>query len=181
MATDRLRAAKPGTVHTASRIVSHPVLGGFRLEARPEGLSSVRFVSAEEAARGEGDEGPRNSEASDWLERSAAQLIEYLLGDRSVFELPLVLEGTPFQRKVWETLLEIPHGQTVSYGRLSKAIGMPTAMRAVAGACGRNPVVLVVPCHRVIAADGGIGGFGGGVWRKKWLLEKENPAAGPMF
>ena len=88
-------------------------------------------------------------------------------------DVPLDLHGTEFQRAVWEAMRAIPPGQTVSYSGLAAAIGHPKAYRAVAQACARNPLPIVVPCHRVIASGGGLGGFSGGLWRKKTLLERE--------
>src|SRR5262249_46745434 len=101
------------------------------------------------------------------------QLTEYFGGGRAEFELPLLPEGTPFQRKVWNALCEIPYGETISYGELARRIGQPTAARAVGLANGSNPLPIVVPCHRVIGADGSLTGFGGGIERKRWLLAHE--------
>ena len=101
------------------------------------------------------------------------QLLEYLEGKRTGFELPLDLRGTPFQRAVWQALLEIPYGQTSSYGDVASALGRPGAMRAVGSANGANPVPLIVPCHRVIAAGGKLGGYGGGLDLKRRLLAME--------
>jgi AraC family transcriptional regulator, regulatory protein of adaptative response / methylated-DNA-[protein]-cysteine methyltransferase len=101
------------------------------------------------------------------------QLGEYFAGERRVFDLPLHEPGTPFQERVWAALREIPCGQTRSYGGLARALGDPAAVRAVAQANGRNRIAILVPCHRVIGADGGLGGYGGGVWRKRRLLEIE--------
>jgi len=101
------------------------------------------------------------------------QLQAYFAGEREDFDMPLGLHGTPFQRRVWAALQEIPYGETISYGELARWVGSPGASRAVGSANGRNPVAIVVPCHRVIAADGGLGGYGGGLDRKTWLLEHE--------
>ena len=101
------------------------------------------------------------------------QLAEYFDGTREDFELPLELTGTEFQRQVWVELTAIPFGQTVSYGDLARAIGKPTAVRAVGAANGDNPVSIIVPCHRVIGSDGGLTGYGGGLERKEWLLRHE--------
>jgi AraC family transcriptional regulator, regulatory protein of adaptative response / methylated-DNA-[protein]-cysteine methyltransferase len=108
-----------------------------------------------------------------YLERLEVELSEYFAGKRKVFDLPLVEPGTPFQERVWAALREIPFGETRSYAELARAIGNPAAVRAVAQANGRNRIAVLVPCHRVIGSDGGIGGYGGGVWRKKRLLEIE--------
>ena len=107
------------------------------------------------------------------LKSAARQLKEYFAGDRRDFDLPVALHGTAFQRKVWEQLREIPCGETLSYGQLAKRIRQPSASRAVGLANGRNPVSIVIPCHRVIGADGSLTGYGGGIERKQWLLEHE--------
>jgi len=107
------------------------------------------------------------------LERLKAELDEYFSGRRRDFDLPLYEPGTPFQERVWSALRTIPCGETRSYSELARAVGDPAAVRAVAQANGRNRIAILVPCHRVIAADGGLGGYGGGVWRKRRLLEIE--------
>ena len=102
------------------------------------------------------------------------QLDEYFAGTRQVFDIELDLShGTPFQQMVWQALLQIPYGKTISYGKLATTIGKPTAYRACANANGRNPISLIVPCHRVIASDGGLGGYTGGMGIKRMLLAME--------
>ncbi|MCI0385969.1 methylated-DNA--[protein]-cysteine S-methyltransferase [Streptomyces sp. CNQ085] len=114
------------------------------------------------------------------LAETARQLEEYFAGHRETFDLPLRLNGTPFQQRVWAALCEIPHGRTWTYGRLAEHIGRPSASRAVGLANGKNPIGVIVPCHRVVGADGALTGYGGGVERKRALLEHERalPAAG---
>ena len=107
------------------------------------------------------------------LDEAARQLSEYFRGQRQAFDLPLALEGTAFQRRVWQALLGIGYGQTVSYGQLADQIGRPTAARAVGLANGRNPVSIIVPCHRVVGSDGSLTGYGGGLGNKRRLLELE--------
>jgi methylated-DNA-[protein]-cysteine S-methyltransferase len=107
------------------------------------------------------------------LKSAAQQLKEYFIGARRDFLLPVALHGTPFQCKVWEHLKSIPCGETWSYGQLAQRIRQPTASRAVGLANGRNPVSIVIPCHRVIGSDGSLTGYGGGLERKQWLLEHE--------
>lgn len=102
-----------------------------------------------------------------------AQLTEYFEGQRRVFELPLALAGSPFQLRVWRALQDIPYGETISYGELAHRIGVPSASRAVGVANAHNPISVIVPCHRVIGADGSLTGYGGGLSRKRWLLELE--------
>ncbi|WP_405609629.1 methylated-DNA--[protein]-cysteine S-methyltransferase [Streptomyces sp. NBC_01511] len=104
------------------------------------------------------------------------QLDEYFAGGRTEFDVPLRLDGTPFQRSVWEQLLTIPYGETRSYGQLADALGKPGASRAVGLANGKNPVSIIVPCHRVIGSTGGLTGYGGGLDRKKRLLAFEGAA-----
>lgn len=111
------------------------------------------------------------------LERAAAQLEEYFAGTRTAFDLPLEAEGTPFQRRVWEALQEIPYGTTVSYARIAARAGNPRASRAVGAANRRNPLAIVVPCHRVVGADGSLTGYAGGLERKEFLLRLERAAA----
>jgi methylated-DNA-[protein]-cysteine S-methyltransferase len=101
------------------------------------------------------------------------QLDEYFVGERHEFELELALAGNPFELSVWEALRAIPYGETVSYGQIARQIGHPDAPRAVGLANGRNPVAVIVPCHRVIGADGSLTGYGGGLERKRFLLDLE--------
>jgi len=107
------------------------------------------------------------------LSATVRQLSEYFEGTRREFDLPLRLQGTMFQTRVWRELTEIPYGQTWSYGQLAKRIDKPSASRAVGLANGRNPISILVPCHRVIGADGSLTGYGGGIERKRWLLAHE--------
>lgn len=107
------------------------------------------------------------------IEQAKVQLDEYFAGRRNAFDLPLDLRGTTFQQSVWKSLCSIGFGETVSYGELARRIGNPKAVRAVGLANGRNPVSIVVPCHRVIGADGSLTGYGGGIDRKRFLLELE--------
>jgi methylated-DNA-[protein]-cysteine S-methyltransferase len=107
------------------------------------------------------------------LSATVRQLTEYFDGTRREFDLPLRLQGTTFQTRVWRELTEIPYGQTWSYGQLAQRIDKPSASRAVGLANGRNPISILVPCHRVIGADGSLTGYGGGIERKRWLLVHE--------
>jgi methylated-DNA-[protein]-cysteine S-methyltransferase len=106
--------------------------------------------------------------------QAVKQLREYFAGKRVDFELPLAPEGTEFQRTVWRNLQEIPYGETISYGELAKRVGNPKASRAVGAANGQNPIPIVIPCHRVIGANGKLTGFGGGLPTKEALLQLEN-------
>jgi methylated-DNA-[protein]-cysteine S-methyltransferase len=109
------------------------------------------------------------------LESCVTQLEEYFNGERASFNLTVNPKGTAFQKKVWKSLLNIEYGKTRSYLEQSKALGDVKAIRAVASANGKNPLWIVIPCHRVIGSDGSLTGYAGGIWRKKWLLNHENP------
>ena len=110
------------------------------------------------------------------LKEAVSQLDEYFQGKRTDFDLKLNPKGTDFQQKVWKALLEIPYGKTISYMDQTKKLGDIKAIRAVASANGKNPLWIVVPCHRVIGTNGSLTGYAGGLSRKKWLLEHENPS-----
>ena len=139
-------------------------IGPLTLELDGERVTRLLF---------DGDEQPAGADAS----AAAGQLAEYFAGERRAFELPLALEGTDFQRSVWEQLRAIPYGETITYGELARRVGRPGSVRAVAAAVGRTPVPIVVPCHRVIGADGSLTGYGGGLERKAALLELERSGA----
>ena len=109
------------------------------------------------------------------LQECVVQLEEYFNGKRASFGLTVNPKGTDFQKKVWKSLLKIPYGKTKSYLEQSKALGDVKAIRAVASANGKNPLWIIIPCHRVIGSDGALTGYAGGIWRKKWLLNHENP------
>ena len=112
------------------------------------------------------------------INKTIKELKEYFAGKRKEFDIPLLFAGTDFQKKVWNELLKIPYGQTVSYMDIARRIKRPDAVRAVAGAIGANPMSIIVPCHRVIASNNTLGGYAGGLKAKKQLLEREKTAAG---
>jgi methylated-DNA-[protein]-cysteine S-methyltransferase len=112
---------------------------------------------------------------SNCIKNCSAQLEEYFTGTRTEFDLKLNPKGTKFQQKVWQELLNIPFNKTRSYLEQTKSIGDVKAIRAVASANGKNPIAIIIPCHRVIGSDGSLTGYAGGLWRKKWLLAHENP------
>jgi methylated-DNA-[protein]-cysteine S-methyltransferase len=112
------------------------------------------------------------------LDQAAAELAEYFAGRRHEFSLALAPRGTGFQRLVWEALMRIPYGETRSYGELARTIGRPAASRAVGAANGQNPIAIIVPCHRLIGANGDLTGYGGGLDAKRWLLDHERARAG---
>ena len=122
------------------------------------------------------DEGEISIEIPLILQESVSQINDYFEGKRNEFTFKLNPSGTEFQQKVWRGLLEISFGKTMSYLELSKKLGDVKAIRAVASANGKNPLWIVVPCHRVIGTDGSLTGYAGGLWRKKWLLDHENPS-----
>ena len=110
---------------------------------------------------------------SDLLHQCTEELIEFFQGRRKTFDLPVYQEGTPFQEKVWNELLAIPFGKTISYMDLAKRMGDPKCIRAAATTNGKNKIAIIVPCHRVIGSDKNLTGYSGGLWRKKWLLQHE--------
>lgn len=150
----------------ASAVLDTPV-GRLRVVASPRGICRVTF-----GARGRSDADGAPA-ARQHLAAAVAQLREYFAGRRRQFRLPVELAGTRLERRIWRILCRIPYGSTVSYGELARQLGMPRAARAVGRACASNPVPVIVPCHRVVAADGSLHGFGGGLWRKQRLLEQE--------
>jgi len=121
------------------------------------------------------DEGVISEKIPKEFEEAVSQLNDYFEGKRKSFDFKMNPKGTEFQKKVWSALLEIPYGKTRTYLEQSKILGDVKAIRAVASANGKNPLWIVVPCHRVIGTDGSLTGYAGGLWRKKWLLEHENP------
>ena len=144
-------------------------IGRLLLVADESGLRHIDFPRA-----GQGD----RIEAS-WrcsrhgLERTIEQLEAYFAGELLAFDVPLAARGTSFRATVWDELMRIPYGETISYGELARRIGQPSASRAVGAANGANPLPIIVPCHRVIGSSGALTGFGGGLPTKRWLLEHE--------
>ena len=141
-------------------------LGYTKISGDENGISSISILDSEEA---ETDIIP------EVLQDCVYQLQEYFEGSRKHFDLQLNPNGTSFQKKVWEQLQTIPYGKSLSYLELSKQLGDEKAIRAVANANGKNPLWIVVPCHRVIGSDGSLTGYAGGLHRKQWLLEHESP------
>ncbi len=141
-------------------------LGVARLEGDENGIASISILNGEEQT---------STIIPEVLEDAVYQLQEYFEGKRSSFSLPLNPSGTDFQQRVWKALRDIPYGKTVSYLDLSKTLGDVKAIRAVAAANGKNPLWIVIPCHRVIGSDGSLTGYAGGLHRKKWLLDHESP------
>lgn len=151
---------------------SSPV-GYFRIEAQDTGVQAILFSTAadvqnRQTAMAEGQDKPYAHAIT-----CMQQLDEYFKGHRKIFDFPFSQQGTPFQQKVWSQLPGIPYGSTISYLELSRRIGNVRAIRAIGTTNGKNQLAIVVPCHRVIGANGNLVGYGGGLWRKKWLLEHE--------
>lgn len=140
-------------------------LGVLRLFADGDALAGVYLPDQPAPPAPHGD--------SPVLRATAEQLGEYFAGTRRAFDLPLAPRGTGFQQTVWRTLVTIPYGETWSYGALARAIGRPAASRAVGAANGKNPISIIVPCHRVIATSGQLTGYAGGLAAKQWLLDHE--------
>ena len=158
-------------------------VGELLLLANPDGLSGVWFETSRhgrpQVTEWPDDDGQGRAGAVLALARE--QLEEYFARRRTVFDLPLAPQGTPFQLRVWHALRAIPYGTTESYGGLARRIGTPTsAARAVGAANGQNPIPIIVPCHRVIGANGDLTGFGGGLGRKRWLLAHEGAVSAPL-
>ncbi|VXB95961.1 Methylated-DNA--protein-cysteine methyltransferase [Flavobacterium sp. 9AF] len=141
-------------------------LGITKISGNEDGIHIISITEGEETI---------SKKIPKELKEVVNQLEEYFTGKRQNFTFKINPQGTDFQRKVWNALLEIPYGKTLSYLQLSKKLGDVKAIRAVASANGKNPLWIVIPCHRVIGTDGSLTGYAGGLWRKKWLLEHENP------
>ena len=142
----------------------------------PLGMATIKGDENGIATISIADEGEISKVIPSVLQEAVTQLQDYFDGKRTHFDLKLNPAGTDFQQKVWKGLCEIPFGKTMSYLELAKQLGDVKAIRAVASANGKNPLWIVVPCHRVIGTDGSLTGYAGGLWRKKWLLEHENPS-----
>jgi methylated-DNA-[protein]-cysteine S-methyltransferase len=151
-------------VEEVTRVVASP-LGAIELAATVAGLTRISFVDG-----GVSTEQPMPNVHLDAAEQ---QLSDYFAGGRRAFDLALAAHGTPFQMAAWDVLRTIPFGSTMTYGEQAAAMGSPRAVRAVGGANGRNPLAIVVPCHRVIGASGRLTGYASGIDRKQWLLEHE--------
>jgi methylated-DNA-[protein]-cysteine S-methyltransferase len=166
--TDQLRS------HT---VIDSPV-GPLTLVAADGTLVRLSMSERRHAPAPEWFGEPVAEDDSEPLAEAARQLRGYFAGQRTGFDLPLALDGSAFQRRVWAALRDIPYGETVSYGQLADRIGQPTASRAVGLANGRNPIGIIVPCHRVVGADGSLTGYGGGIERKRYLLAHEQRVSG---
>lgn len=167
---------------TATRTMASPI-GRLDIVARGDAIVSIRFeheittpLAAEPPVidhRGDASSGDVNRGEHPLLDEAVRQLDEYFAGDRTEFDLPLDPAGTPFQRSVWSVLRQIPYGETISYGQQAGLLGDRNKSRAVGAANGKNPIAIVVPCHRVVGANGHLTGFAGGLENKAWLLDHE--------
>ena len=166
-------AAGPRT-HT---VVTSPV-GPLTLVAADGALAGLYMQEQRHRPEPETFGEPDTDRDGDLFAEVSSQLEQYFDGDRTEFDLPLTLDGTAFQRRVWAALRGIPYGQTLSYGQLADQIGQPSAARAVGLANGKNPIGIIVPCHRVVGADGSLTGYGGGIERKHYLLAHERRVSG---
>lgn len=145
-------------------IINSPI-GLIEIKAGDEGIISVSFLDANEVEKTSSE----NSLVKDCID----QINKYFQAELKVFNLTLDLRGTEFQKSVWNRLLQIEYGETISYNYLAEELGDMKKVRAAANANGQNPIALIIPCHRVIGSDGSLTGYAGGLWRKKWLLDHE--------
>ncbi len=145
-------------------------LGPVEISASDTGVESVYFAESQQEIS-----------PNQITEQCKQQLIEYFYGKRKEFQLPLTPKGTNFQRQVWKKLAGIPYGETKSYSDIAVQLNNPKAVRAVGAANGKNPISIIVPCHRVIGSNGTLTGYAGGLKRKSWLLNLENPQEGMVF
>jgi methylated-DNA-[protein]-cysteine S-methyltransferase len=151
------------------RVYYRSPIGVIEIIGTEQGVTAVNFVRGRSSGTARPDP---------FLGTAVVQIDEYFCGKRRQFSLPLSLGGTGFQKEVWRGLVGIPYGETVTYSELARAIGRPKASRAVGQANHRNPISIIIPCHRVIGSDGRLVGYGGGLWRKEWLLAHERKNAG---
>ncbi len=151
----------------SSRAYYQSPIGLVEIVATDDRVERLKFVDKRQ---------PSASHLTPVLKTCVGQIDEYFKGTRKKFSIDLLLDGTDFQQSVWRQLQKIPYGRTASYGDIARAIGNPKACRAVGLANGKNPVSIIVPCHRIIGSNGALTGYGGGLWRKEWLLKHENAA-----
>ena len=142
-------------------------LGLLEIEAEKDALASIKFLSDDFPNK------PDQDGHSDIIAETIKQLTQYFASERKQFDIPIQVSGTEFQLQVWNVLRNIPFGQTISYTQLADRLGSRDLVRAVGNANGKNPISIIVPCHRVIGAQGDLVGYAGGLWRKQWLLEHE--------
>ena len=173
MAQKSVKLAERAETYTS--VMDSP-LGKLLLQSTDQAITSVHFAGFRQPA--DGTEIKPDSSLPDCLHACRVQLNEYFKGKRKIFDLPLSPDGTAFQRKVWNELLNIPFGSTISYLELAKRLGDPKVIRAAGSANGKNPVAIIIPCHRVIGADGSLTGYAGGLENKRKLLDLEQMHTG---
>ncbi|GMB08767.1 methylated-DNA-[protein]-cysteine S-methyltransferase [Thermolongibacillus altinsuensis] len=139
-------------------------IGWIEIQGTDEGIGGIYFVEKPQ---------PSSENIPSCIKQCVMELDEYFQKKRATFSVPLHLNGTEFQKRVWKKLLEIPYGEVISYGEIAKSINHPKAVRAVGNAVGQNPISIIVPCHRVVRAGGKLGGYAWGTQRKEWLLRHE--------
>jgi methylated-DNA-[protein]-cysteine S-methyltransferase len=149
-------------------------IGVIQVKTTGASLNTVHFVNAWKGPQLAENEIHTDTEVPPYADRCIQQLQEFFAGTRQTFDLNLSQPGTPFQQKIWTALGDIPYGKTISYLTLAKRTGDAKAIRAVGTTNGKNAIAIIVPCHRVIGSNGSLVGYGGDLWRKKWLLEHEN-------
>lgn len=143
-------------------VINSP-LGFIQIVGNSDGILSLNFT----------DSSIESQEVPAVLHNAVSQIQEYFSGKRKNFSLRLCPQGTDFQQQVWKLLQQVPHGETISYSQLSDQYGDPKAIRAVASANGKNPILIIIPCHRIVGKNGSLGGFSAELWRKEWLLHHE--------
>ena len=143
-------------------------LGQIEIRASDDAITAVRFAG----------EARIENNSNDLADRCAEQLMEYFASERKDFDLALGPNGTGFEKQIWKEIMKIPYGTTCSYLEIANRLSNPKATRAVGGAVGANPIAIIVPCHRVIGSDGSLTGYGGELWRKRWLLDHEARVSG---
>ena len=154
------------------KVVINTPLGSLLICGNSDGITEVTFR----------DELPISTQTPLVLEDAVQQITAYFQGKRTQFELKIHPKGTSFQKKVWDFLQQIPYGKTKSYQEMANLLGDPKVIRAAAAANGKNPIAIIIPCHRVVGSDGSLTGYAGGLHRKKWLLEFESPVKqGELF
>lgn len=158
----------------SDKIIDTP-LGQIHATASEKGIVEISFFRLEPI------KSTHSETAVNHLEKLENQLHEYFEGNRTIFQLKLDLQGTTFQQKVWNALPDVPFGETRTYLEQARILGDEKAIRAVASANGKNPLVIVIPCHRIIGSDGSLTGYAGELWRKRWLLEHEQKFSGKNY
>ena len=166
----RLPGFRTKTYLYSMPIANHSTpIGIIRITEEDDFISSVHFLD---------DDIELILPATPLLRLAVQQIDEYFAGDRQIFDFPVKQHGSDFQQEVWQCLLTIGYGKTISYARQSKLMNNPLAIRAIAAANGKNNLAIIIPCHRVVGSDGSLTGYASGVWRKKWLLEHEARVSG---